>query len=560
MWYALLMVGMSFWPLSDEGLAEKLDEYLRRMELLGFSGNVLIARGDEVLLSKGYGLADREAGTKATPETVISMGSISKHFTAAAILKLEMDERLAVTDPIEYYFDNVPADKRDITLHHLLSHTSGLAAAAGLGDAPDRDAFVQNTLSTELHFPPGRAFLYSNLGFGLLAAVVEVITEMPFEEYLRDELLLPAGMEQTGAALPEWKQGTIAAGYVDGESIGSMLGGSLDWTNTGSGGLHTTPLDMWKWNQALDAESVLSAEALAKMMKPQGPRDSDTGYGYGTGIRRTDHGTRWMGHNGSNDIFSADFRRYPEDHLFVYAAGNNADAYSFDITPELEKLLFGEEVAWPPEVVPQDAVVLARLAGEYQLASGGLIHVEARGATLQIWSDDADGGVRIFPTDHERRRESLLHELPRAYEAAFAGEWDALHQLLDPLFPRDRFIARQQEILAEVQRTAGKFRRARAIPGRDRFGEVCVQVVLDGERGQQMIEYSFGDQEVGSIRFTDRFPSRSVRPLSPTRFVAYDARSKESWAIEFDGEEGRESLHLANPTESFGTDIARRRP
>ena len=161
----------------------------------GFRGAVLVSRNGKVLLRKGYGMADRENGTAWAPDAVFSVGSITKQFTAAAILKLEAQGKLRVEDPIPRFLDEVPADKRAITIHHLLTHTSGLESDfAGDYESVGRDEYAARALASKLRTAPGSQFFYSNAGYSLLGAIVEIASGKPYETYLAENLFLPAGM------------------------------------------------------------------------------------------------------------------------------------------------------------------------------------------------------------------------------------------------------------------------------------------------------------------------------------------------------------------------------
>src|SRR5579872_837394 len=141
--FAMLAVALNV-PARAQDVSTTLDGYLTNLVPLGFSGNAIVVQRGKVLLEKGYGLADRENRIAVTPHTVMTVGSISKQFTAAAVLKLEMQGKLHTTDPISRYLPNVPDDKRNITIHELLTHTAGLASDYGEGDYEpiDRDPYV----------------------------------------------------------------------------------------------------------------------------------------------------------------------------------------------------------------------------------------------------------------------------------------------------------------------------------------------------------------------------------------------------------------------------------
>ena len=236
-------------------LGRKLDEYLSRLEALGYSGGLAVVKGGETVLLKGYGQADREGGVPMRPDSVFNLGSITKPFTAAAILRLQELGKLKTSDPIARFFDGVPEDKAGITLEHLLTHSSGLESDFSPTDyePTTREEYVRRALASKLLFAPGQGYEYANAGYSLLAAVVEKATGKDYETALGELVLKPAGMTETGYKAPRWAKARIAHGYRDGEDWGTILGriqepGAPYWALRGNGGLHTTLADMVRWN------------------------------------------------------------------------------------------------------------------------------------------------------------------------------------------------------------------------------------------------------------------------------------------------------------------------
>jgi len=160
-----------------------LDRYVRELAGYGYSGSVLVEQHGEVVLDQGYGLADRAHNMPFTADTLFDIASISKPFTAAAVLRLEMRGKLKVEDKLGRFFPDAPPDKAAITLHQLLTHTSGLPESIGQEYDPlARKGFLRRVFATKLLFPPGGRFSYSNVGYSLLAAVVEQVSGKPFGE------------------------------------------------------------------------------------------------------------------------------------------------------------------------------------------------------------------------------------------------------------------------------------------------------------------------------------------------------------------------------------------
>ncbi len=529
-------------PVVSDVPGRALADEVDRLAALGFSGQVLVSAGEEILLARAVGLAEPATARPMTLATRIPMGSISKHFTAATILKLVESETLALDDTLERFFDDVPADKRAITVHQLLCHRSGLPEFSGSAiEAGERDAWVRNALAVELAFEPGRDFLYANLGYGLLAAVAEVASKKPFDELQEELVLHPAGMLSTGAEHRLQGDGAIAHGIVGGLDTGTLAGGGrLPWGLRGAGGLLTTPYDMQRWNVALNEGTVLSPatiELMTRVHAPGGPPGG--GYGYGTGVSTTRRGTRRVGHNGSNDIFSADFLRFVDEGILIWVAANDADVYAFDVAPTLERIVFEE--AWEPAPTVTDlGAALEAYAGTWRLADGGELDVRAVNGTLRIASDDPQGSALANPVEpfQVARRTKLRATLPAAYEAAFEGEFEPLHALLDPYAPFEAFADRTVARLGAWLDEYGAFESARTVSGRNRFGEIALVCVLAFEDDTLRIEYSFGEREIGSIRFLDGPEERLVRPHTASEFVAFDAAARRSWSVRFELEDG----------------------
>src|SRR5262245_51416134 len=212
---------MAAWTSAVSGeLDAKLDAYLSAS---GFTGNALVAKSGRIVLAKGYGLADREKGIPFARDTAVSIGSITKQFTAAAILALEDDGKLKVEDPISKFFPKAPEDKKGITLHQLLTHTAGLESDfAGDYEPVDRDTYVARILGSRLRSKPGTVHYYANSGYSLLGAIVEIASGKGYETYLNERLFARAGMRETGYRIPKWPADRVPVGYKGKERWGKM--------------------------------------------------------------------------------------------------------------------------------------------------------------------------------------------------------------------------------------------------------------------------------------------------------------------------------------------------
>lgn len=307
---------------------KRLDAFLTEFANAGFSGSVLVARGGEILLQKGYGLADKSSKTPVTTETVFDIGSITKQFTAAAILKLEMAGKVSTNDAITKYFKNVPADKTGITLHHLLTHTAGFDHGYGADtDVAPRDETMKLFFSKTLLSAPGEKYTYSNSGFSILTAIVEMVSGKPYEQFLKTEFFDPLGMTQTGYRLPKWDLDKIARNYSGAKDNGPPLDRVWApegpyWHLFGNGGMLSTTADMYRWELALQGDKVLSASARAKLFKPYVPTNEARNrafYAYGWRVGKTVTGHPQIGHGGFSDEMGvwATHYRFPDDGVVV---------------------------------------------------------------------------------------------------------------------------------------------------------------------------------------------------------------------------------------------------
>ena len=389
----------------DVGVA--LDEYLTRITPFGFSGAVLVATDGEIVLSKGYGLASVSEGVPNTPGTIFTTASITKQFTAAAIVKLEMDERLRTEDLLSAHIEGVPNDKAGITLHHLLTHTAGVVGSTGDDyEEVGRDEVVRRVLEAPLAFEPGTAMSYSNAGYSLLAAVVEVASERSFEDFLNERLFAPAGMHRTGYWQPRWRRETVAHWYDGATDNGIPLDRPFPhWNLLGNGGILSTTGDMFLWYEALKGEDVLSAASREKLLTP-----FLDDYAYGWDVRDTERG-KLVQHDGANMLgASAELRWFVDADVAIILFCNR----SFAGTPlfsvvrdEIETIVFGGEVDVPPAQFRVDGENLEEFAADYLLPSGGRYRLSEEDGTLRISTFHQDAINALFVPDEG---DSLLYK------------------------------------------------------------------------------------------------------------------------------------------------------
>jgi len=317
----------------------------------GFTGSILVRHKGEILMDEAAGLANRENNIPNTPDTVSTMGSITKQFTGALILKLQEAGLVSVEDRLIDYFPDVPADKADITIHQLLTHSAGFPGGLGPDEDPiERDAYLSLAWSTNLLFEPGTSFRYSNTGYSIAAAIIEVITAQSYEVVLNEQLLVPASLNETGYVLPDWSNRVLATGYNGSSAVESIrppwAADGPYWNLRGNGGLLTTTKDLLKWHDALEPGVVLSAESIDAFQGRQVAENSDGDfYGYGWSIVETPAGDL-ITHNGSNNHHFASVHRFIDEDLVIIMLSNELNNASIRLPLQLARSLVPELSLW----------------------------------------------------------------------------------------------------------------------------------------------------------------------------------------------------------------------
>jgi len=420
----LLLLLLSTKPVLAD-TASALDEYFTRLAAHGFSGAVLAARGERILLRQGYGLADRQRGIPNRPDTAFNIASLDKQFIAAGILRLEEMGKLRVMDTLGRFFDAVPEDKKGITLHQVLSHTAGFPDEYwDEHEEMTRAEFVSWVfIHRPLEAPPGTHWSYASFDYWLLEEVIERASGMPFEAFLRRELFEPAGMPFTGAALPRWNRANVARSTLW-TLPDSVLPGEARFTDPLARPpawrvLLSTADDLHRWHLALRDGRVLTPESRRKLFTPV-----MEGYAYGWNVVPTSRGTRLIHHGGGGNAGSvATFRWFVDEDVFVTVLNNSLMAgFSADyVMADVEAILFGGNGMMPPPFVDRPAE--AGTIGIYRLPRGGTIEVvQAPNGPLVARSMDPEAVAALCFGGTEG---SLLPQDTQAMSAA-AEKWGPL--------------------------------------------------------------------------------------------------------------------------------------
>jgi len=364
-----------------------------------FMGSVLVARGSEVLLSKGYGFANLEWDIPNAPNTKLRVGSITKQFTAASILLLEERGKLKVSDPVKTYMADAPAAWDKVTIFHLLTHTAGIPDFTEFSDFRKTEPFattpeqlVARFRDKPLEFEPGERMKYDNSGYVLLSYLIEKIAGETYEKFVRDNIFAPLSMKDTGydsnsAIIPRRASGYMRKGNQ------FQNASFIDMTvPQGAGGLYSTTEDLLKWEQGLFGGKVLKPASFDKMTTP-----FKNFYAFGLFVSTSD-GRKVIKHAGGVEGFNTELDYYPDGKVTVVVLSNVEGPAAEEIAGKLGTLVLGGTVALTSErkQIAVDPSVLEHYVGSYQMPGGQPMVIRLEGPQLIAKLGDQQK-VPIFP-------------------------------------------------------------------------------------------------------------------------------------------------------------------
>lgn len=338
-------------PRKVEGeLGSRIAAFAEGAGALGFSGTVLAARGGKVVAALGVGHADLEGKRSLTASTLFEIASVTKQFTAAAVLVLVQQKKLKLDDPIARHLPGIPENCGKITVRHLLQHTSGIPGSNARGGGDDLAAVLPSFLEGGPRHEPGTHWEYWNQGYALLAAIIERRSGDGYAEFCKRELFAKAGLRSacfTGDAAP--KGADVAIGVSPGAEPRSALAhpyGAYGYQYRGMGGAVCNVWDLWRWDRALRGTAVLKDPAKKELFAP-GPGDYALGW-----FVREENGRKVQQHGGGVRGFICDVRRWPEEDAFLCVLSNRGDGPLREVVSSVETILFGGAAVEVPPPLP----------------------------------------------------------------------------------------------------------------------------------------------------------------------------------------------------------------
>lgn len=348
----------------------KVDEYMEaRLRLNSFTGSVLIAQNRSLFIKKGYGSADYELNVPNTSSTKFRIGSLTKQFTAMAVMQLQEREKLHVENTLEQYLPDYPRGD-EITIHHLLTHTSGIPNFTSF---PQYLEWMRLPLTLEeiiaefknkpLEFNPGEQYSYSNSGYILLGYIIEKASGLSYADFVQQNIFDPLGMKNSGYDFNQPIIENRASGYTKdkGELINARY---IDMhVPHAAGALYSTVEDLYIWHQSLSRDKLVVMKTLEKIFTP-----FKNGYAYGWAVDDI-FGRKRVHHSGRINGFSAYIARFPEDNACIIFLGNMEGIPIMKIAEDLAAILFRQPYEIPKKRKPADVDpdTYSRLAGTYRV-------------------------------------------------------------------------------------------------------------------------------------------------------------------------------------------------
>jgi CubicO group peptidase (beta-lactamase class C family) len=502
-----------------------IDDLFHRESLFGFSGALLIAQHDRVLLEKGYGMADRADHIPITPRTVFPIGSMAKQFVAASILQLETGGKLKLTETLPTFFPNVPPDKSPINIRELLTHTSGMGNHYAAEGIFDRTEAVSRILEPPLAAPIGSKWIYCNDGYNLLAAIVETVSGQSFENYVRKHVFIPAGMTSTGFfgdAL--WDKARIALPYN--QQNQNELINRTDWGHLGSGGVISTVGDILKWLQSLRDGRIISKSQLNEMLAPRAEIETGISYGYAWIVE----GSPVLNYSHSGDDtprgFSSELSWYPAEDIVTVVFANveqGGHAGVRAVTDELETMLLGGSLQMPPaDFAIQDAD-LAKYVGTYKLTGTNDTFQAMRdpkGLVISTSSQPVLNLITGADDDVLAREEAASELISKVLEAQVKGDQGQINPTVFKATKSFGKLASFSKVASANLFMGGK--------------QVTTYVKLVFDQGQHQFRFVTGPGGVNLVIPDDHTPGLFVcEASSANSCIAYDTFCKTSVYVNF---------------------------
>lgn len=371
---AMVFAVSAQYVVATDDIRPKVDEFMNaRLAVKGVGGSVLIAKDGQMIVAKGFGLADVAANTPIYGDTKFRIGSITKQFTAASILLLQEDGKLNVEDPFCNYMETCPDAWKPVTIRNLATMSSGIPSFTGLPEFRElrkKDMKPAESIGLVSKLPlkakPGEVFEYSNTNYIILGMIVEKVSGKTYEQFLADRITKPLGLKNTGYDHGKERLKLSALGYSlkEDEVVPAEVASMMVPFSAGS--LYSTTGDLYKWNVALHGGKLYKKpETLTLMLTP-----SKNNYAFGVNVVTDSKGRKRVSHGGGIEGFLSEAAYYPNEKLFMSILVNNDRVPASDAIRTLTAIYDGEKYLLPKKrvAIKVDPAILDTYVGEYELS------------------------------------------------------------------------------------------------------------------------------------------------------------------------------------------------
>ncbi len=419
----------------DKKVTDELDTYMKALEKnKNFHGSILVAKEGKVLLDQSYGFADFKQNTMNKPQTKFAIGSVTKQFTAMAIMQLTEKGLIDVEDKVSKYIPDFPNGDL-ITIHNLLTHTSGLKNYTNSSeflklnlDNKDPMEVINLIKDTPLEFKPGEKFEYNNTNYVLLGIILEKVTNTSYEDYLQKNIFEPLNMTNTGICYGKdngLHDATPYSGFLEVAPVDDRLVLTQAYS---AGNIYSTVEDLYRWDRALKTEELVKKETIDKIFKGHIDTSQGVSYGYGWMISDTDWGKKLF-HGGNTFGFTANITRYPDEDLAIIVLTNNGYHDSQSLADTLTSIVLNRDYKMPEalkEIEIKDPKLYDSYVGKYDFLNGSYIDVLKKDNKLyfQVTGQEA---FEVFPQSNNKffakivdaRIEFIMNDKGEVNELAF---------------------------------------------------------------------------------------------------------------------------------------------
>ena len=455
--------------------------------------------------------------------------------------------KLRTDDPITKFFVGVPSDKCEITVHQLLTHTSGFRRDVGNKNSlVSLDQMTSGLFATPLVSRPGEKFSYSNAGYTLLAAIIEKASGISFQAFMHEYVFLPLGMSRTGFYNEKqlWSDNDIAHSYFETVEEGVPTDWPLTWSATGNGHVISTMTDLFKWENGLRHNVLLSSQDLGKLFSPYTKVDESSSYGYGWFIKKRPQGKHLFFHAGFYRSFGTEYRRYVDEDIVVIVASNQGylegRGLQDPLSDPVSAIALGNDPPTLPDVITLSDELLRRCDGTYQLPSGAQFEIRTHGECLKVEMAGQEAFNAICP-DTTGRVEFAKCNAEAAFiiDATQRGDRHGLERLLSHR-DYDAYAPLMDSGWSSLAKQFGPFK-SRVVLGTAQypFGGNYLRTYarLNFERDSVIVTFGYRDGVFFDLSTWEGAPNPGalcLAPVSASEFVTYNLWTGKASKIRFD--------------------------